>query len=76
MTKCALAEKVLSNSPGLVDFVTRLLISILNLPDGQMKVFGQFKLQKKCNKTSSKSLFRLDEMTFGLVHASYSLIKL
>ena len=34
------AKKVVSESPGLVDFATGLVISILNLPDEQMKFFG------------------------------------
>ena len=33
------AEKVVSDSPGLVDFAIGLVISILNLSDGQMKFF-------------------------------------
>ena len=32
-------KKVVSDSLGLVDFATGLLISILNLPDGQTKFF-------------------------------------
>ena len=31
------AKKVVSNSPRLVDFTIRLVYSIFNLPDGQMK---------------------------------------
>ena len=38
--KCA--QKVVSNSLGLVDFVTGLVNSVLNLPDGQVKFFGEF----------------------------------
>ena len=33
------ANKVVSNSPGLVDSVIRLVNSVLNLPDGQMNFF-------------------------------------
>ena len=36
------AKKVVSDSPGLVN-------SVLNLPDGQVKSFGELKLQKNCN---------------------------
>ena len=34
------AKKVMSNSLGLVDFVMGLVIFVLNLPDGQVFVFG------------------------------------
>ena len=33
------AKKVVSDSPGIVDFAIRLNNSVLNLPEGQMKVF-------------------------------------
>ena len=68
------AKKVMSNSPGLVDFTIGLVIFVLNLPDRQVFVFGKFKLQKDCNQScQSKRVLGLVEMTFGLVHASYSL---
>ena len=36
----------------LVDFVIRLVIFVLNLPDGQVLFFwGKFKLQKDCNQS-------------------------
>ena len=57
----------MSDSLGLVN-------SVVNLADGQMIFWGEFKLQKKCNQSCSSNLFKaIDEMTFGLVHASYSL---
>ena len=34
------AKKVVSDSPGLVDFATVLVIFVLNLPDGQVLFFG------------------------------------
>ena len=40
------AKKVVSGSPGLVDFAIGLVNSVINLPDGQMKFFEDFKLQK------------------------------
>ena len=43
------AKKVTSDSTGLVHFTIRLLNSVLNLPDGQVKSFGELKLQKNCN---------------------------
>ena len=41
-------KKVVSDSQGLVDFAIRLVNSVLNLPDGQVKFFEEFKLQKYC----------------------------
>ena len=34
-------KKFRSDSPGLVDFVVRLVEFILHLPDGRVKVFGK-----------------------------------
>ena len=45
------AKKVVSDSLGLVDFAIGLVNSVLNLPDGQVKFFGEFKLQKNCNQS-------------------------
>ena len=45
------AKKVVSESLGLVDFAIGLVNSVLNLPDGQVKFFGEFKLQKNCNQS-------------------------
>ena len=47
------AKKVVSNSPGLVDFAIRLVNSVLNLPDGQVKYFEEFNLQKNCEINSA-----------------------
>ena len=47
------AKKVMSDSPGLVDFAIGLLNSVLNLPDGQVKFFEEFKLQKNCEINSA-----------------------
>ena len=39
------AKKVVSDSPGLVDFaISRLVNSVINLPDRQVKFFEEFKL--------------------------------
>ena len=38
------AKKVVSDSPGLVDFAIRLVNFALNLPNGQVKFFVEFKL--------------------------------
>ena len=35
------AKKVVSDSPGLVDFATGLVIFVLNLPDGQVLFFEE-----------------------------------
>ena len=60
------------DSPGLVDFATGLGNSVLNLPDGQVKVkfFGGIHRNQSC---SPKNFFRLYKVTLGLVHSSYSL---
>ena len=36
-----------SDGLGLVDFATGLVISILNLPDGQMKFFGGIQITEE-----------------------------
>ena len=64
----------MSDGSGLVDFAIRLVNSVLNLPNRQVKFFGEFKLQKNCNQScSSKSIFGQDKMTLELVNSSYSL---
>ena len=40
------AKKVVSDSPGLVDFAIGLVNSVLNLPDGQAKIFRRVKITK------------------------------
>ena len=68
------ARKVVSDSPGLKDFAIGLVNSVINLPDGQVKCFEEFKLQKNCEiNLLIKTFLALIEMMFGLVHASYSL---
>ena len=47
------AKKVVSDSPGLVDFAIRLVNSVINLPDRQVKFFEEFKLQKNCEINSA-----------------------
>ena len=41
-------------------FTIRLVNSVLNLPDGQVKSFGELKLQKNCNL-----LILLTQFCFG-----------
>ena len=63
------AKKVVSDSPGLVDFV-------LKLPNGQVKFLEEFKLHENCEISSAhqlKLIWGLVEMTFGLVYASFNL---
>ena len=36
------AKKVVSDSPGLVDFAVGLVNSVFNLPDGQVMFFEEF----------------------------------
>ena len=42
------AKKVLSDSPGLVDFAIEIVNSVLTLPAEQLKFFEEFKSQKNC----------------------------
>ena len=43
----------MSDSKGLVDFAIRLVDFVLNLPDGQVKFFDEFKLKKNCEINSA-----------------------
>ena len=64
----------MSDSPGLKDFAIGLVNSVINLPDGQVKFFEEFKLQKNCEiNLLIKTSMGLVEMMFGLVYASFSL---
>ena len=45
------SKKVVSDSPGLVDFAFGLVNSVLNLSDGQANFLGKFKLQKDGNQS-------------------------
>ena len=51
------AKKGVSHSPGLVDFTIRLVNSVLNLPNGQVKFFEEFNLQKNCEINSAHQNF-------------------
>ena len=65
------AKKVVSDSPGLVDFAIGLVNSVINLPDGQVNFFEEFKLQKNCELSLLiKTFLGLVEMTFGLVNVT------
>ena len=66
----------MSDSPGLVDFSIGLVNSVLNLPDKQVEVFEEFKLQKNYEiNLFIKTLLGLVEMMFGLVNVSFSLLE-
>ena len=67
------AKKVLSDSPGLLDFVIGLVNCVRDLPDGQVEYFEEFNLQKNCEIQLIKKFLGLVEMTFGQVNASFSL---
>ena len=57
-----------------MDFAIRLVNSVINLPDGQVMFFEEFKLQKNCEiNLLIKPFFGLVEMTSGLVNAGSSL---
>ena len=68
------AKKVVFDSPGLVNFAIALVSSVINLPDRQVKVFEEFKLQKYSQiNLLIKTFLELVEMMFGLVNVSFSL---
>ena len=65
-------KKVVSDSPGLIDFAIRLVSSVIDLPDGQMKFF-RYSNHRRIVKSILfiKMYLRLVELTFGLVYASF-----
>ena len=68
------AKKVVSDSPGLVDFVIGLVNFILNLPDGQVKFLRNSNYRRTVKSILLiKKFLGLAEMTFGLVYAALSL---
>ena len=70
------AKKVVSDSPGQVDFTIGQVNSVINLSDGQVKYFEEFKLQKNCKiNLLIKTFLGLVEMMCGLVNVSFSLPK-
>ena len=67
------AKKIVSDSPGLVDFAIGLVNSVINLPEGQVKFSKEFKLQKNCEiNLLIKTFLGLVEVTSGLVNVSFS----
>ena len=51
------AKKVVSDSPGLVDFAFGLVNSVLNLPERQVNFLGKFKSQKDGNQSCNQKGF-------------------
>ena len=41
------AKKIVSDSPGLVDFGMGRVDSVLNLPDGQVKIFERIQITEE-----------------------------
>ena len=59
-----------------MDFAIGLVNSVLNLPDGQIKYFEEFNLQKTVKPILFiKKFWELVEIMFGLVNANFSLAK-
>ena len=68
------SKKVVSDSPVLADFAIGLENFAINLSDGQVNFFEEFKLQKNCEiNLLIKTFLGLVEMMFGLVNVSFSL---
>ena len=66
----------MSDGPGLLDFVIGLVNCVINLPNGQVKLFEEFKLQKNCEINLLMNTFLgLVEMMFGILNVSFSLPK-
>ena len=72
--KAQSAKKVVSDSLGLVDFAIGLVNFVPKLPDRQVEVLEEFKLQKNCEINSAhQNVSVAVEMMFGLVHTSFGL---
>ena len=68
------AKKVVSDSPGLVDFAIELVNSVINLPDGQVKFFWGIQITEQLwNQSAHQNFLGLVEMMFVLVNVSFSL---
>ena len=68
------AKKVVSDSPGLVDFAIGLVNSVINLPKGQKNLLRNSNYRRTVKSIcSSKRFFGPVEMIFGLVNCSFSL---
>ena len=68
------ARKVVSDSPGLVDFAIGLENSVFNLPDGQVMFLRNSNNRRTVRSILPfKKLLGLVEMTSGLANVSFSL---
>ena len=68
------AKKVMFDSPRIVDFAIRLVTFVLNLPHGQVLFFREIQITEGVYSILLiKKVLGLVEMTFGPVHANYSL---
>ena len=68
------AKKVVSDSLGLVDFAIRLVNSVFNWPNGQVKFLRNSNYRRTVRSILLiKTFWRLVEMMFGLVNVSFSL---
>ena len=67
------AKKVVSDSLGLVDFAIEPVNPVLDLPEGQVKFLGKFKLQKYVINAAHQNFLGATLKTLGLVHASNNL---
>ena len=68
------AKKLVSNSPGLVDFAIGLVNSVSNLPDGQVMFYEEFNNRRTVKSILLvKKFWGLVEMMSRLVNASFSL---
>ena len=66
---------MVSDNPGLVDFATGLVNSVLNLSNRKEKFLGEFTV---INPAHQKKIFQATvvyKVTIGLVNSSYSLSK-
>ena len=70
------AKRVVSDIPGLLDFAIGPVNPVINyLPNGQVKFFEEFKLQKNCEiNLLIKTFLGLVEMMFGLVNVQLARI--
>ena len=68
------AKKVVFDSPRIVDFAIGLVTFVLNLPDGQVLFLGEIQITEGVYSILLiKKVLGIVEMTFGPVHANYSL---
>ena len=63
----------MSDGLRLVGFASGLVNSLINLPEGQVKVFEESKLQRNCEiNLLIRTFLGLVGMMFGIVNVSFS----